>query len=93
MLLECFITLAIISCFQEDNMSSSPPPSYYGVTTVSEKPGTISEKPSTESKKSAGSKTYHLTIERCKKSVMDSSGLVGPVFTIDDRDATIADAT
>ncbi|KAH0363660.1 hypothetical protein KCU65_g7274, partial [Aureobasidium melanogenum] len=70
-------------------MSSSPPPSYYRATTVSEKPGTISEKPSTESKKSSGSKTYHLTILMRKKCVLDSSGLLAPKDTIDDRDATI----
>ncbi|KAG9671776.1 hypothetical protein KCU99_g5318, partial [Aureobasidium melanogenum] len=90
MLLEIFVLAAILSCFEpSDNMSSSPPPSYYRTTTVSEKPATLSEKPSTMSKKPAGSMTYHLTLERCKKSVLQISGLRSPRDTIEDRDAAI----
>ncbi|KAH0386630.1 hypothetical protein KCU92_g2490, partial [Aureobasidium melanogenum] len=90
MLLEIFVLAAILSCFEpSDNMSSSPQPSYYRTTTVSEKPATMSEKPSTMSKKPAGSMTYHLTLERCKKSVLQISGLRSPRDTIEDRDAAI----
>ncbi|KAG9512564.1 hypothetical protein KCV07_g9365, partial [Aureobasidium melanogenum] len=90
MLLEIFVLAAILSCFEpSDNMSSSPPPSYCRTTTVSEKPATMSEKPSTMSKKPAGSMTYHLTLERCKKSVLQISGLRSPRDTIEDRDAAI----
>lgn len=90
MLLELFIFAAVVSCFEEsDNMSSSPPPRYYGTTTESEKPATFSEKPFTLSENSTGSRSYHLLLERRKKSVMTSSGLWGAEGTIDDRNAAI----
>ncbi|KAG9649336.1 hypothetical protein KCU64_g9472, partial [Aureobasidium melanogenum] len=52
-------------------------------------PATRSEKPSVMLKRPTGSRTYHLTLERCKKSVVHTSGLRGPRDTIEDRDATI----
>lgn len=90
MLLELFIFAAAISCFEEsNNMSSSPPPRYYGTTNESERPASFSEKPATVSKNTTGSRAYHLTLERRKKSVMQPSGLWGPRDTIEDRNAAI----
>ncbi|KAK6001367.1 hypothetical protein QM012_002698 [Aureobasidium pullulans] len=70
-------------------MSSSPPPSYYRNTTVPEKPSNMSEKPDTVSEKPAGSRTYHLTLERRKWTIMLASGLPGSMGAIEDRDAAI----
>ena len=61
---------------------SSPPPSYYGTTTVSEKPSMKSEKP-------AGSRTYHLTLERRKWTIMLACGLAGCMGLIEQADAAI----
>lgn len=44
MLLELLTFATVFSCFEElNNMSSIPPPRYYGTPTELEKPATISE--------------------------------------------------
>lgn len=47
------------------------------------------EKPSAVSNKPTESGSYHLTLERRKKSVLHTSGLWSPRDTIDERHATI----
>ncbi|KAI4718861.1 hypothetical protein E4T48_04969 [Aureobasidium sp. EXF-10727] len=62
--------------------STDPPPSYNGTTDVSEKPIVVCEKP-------AKSTAYHLTLERCKRSVLLPSGRKACSGTIEDSNVAI----
>ncbi|CAD0112729.1 unnamed protein product [Aureobasidium uvarum] len=62
--------------------SNDPPPSYNGTTAVSEKPIIVCEKPKT-------STSYHLTLQRSKRTIALPSGRYACSGTIEEMDVAI----
>ena len=62
--------------------STDSPPGYYGTTTVSEKPLAVPEK-------TAKSATYHITLQRCKRTVKQPGGRLSVHGFIEDHNYAI----